>query len=242
MGGMGRKFICFTSLMCVVGMLTTVGLKATDGAEVDYGREWSPYVTLRGGWLFGGDAKGDVTVTGHPEDNGSLKENITNAWSGSGEFGVSCFEDRVLVGLELGYFTGKATFEFQSGADRVKFPAEFGNTFGACNATLRHYFGERAFWYGGVGVGVVRVFVTADMLTGDGTKAGCGAKSWNFLGQGFTGFGWCLNDNWQLTIGYRLRYLSGNTTWSAGSDVDGMELKMKQDLSHAAEIGVVWRW
>ena len=87
------------------------------------------------------------------------------------------------------------------------------------------------FWYGGVGVGVVRVSVTADVSLGGDKLADAGVKSRNFLGQGFTGFGWCLNDNWQLTIGYRLRWMPGNMTWLAGSDVDGVELKMKQDLS-----------
>ena len=115
-------------------MLSGVASGAMDGVEVDYSREWNPYVTLRGGWLFGGDAKGDFTTSGHPENNRSLKENIKNAWSGSGEFGVSCFDDRVFVGLELGYFTGKATFEESTDAGhKMIFPAEFGNTFGACN-------------------------------------------------------------------------------------------------------------
>ena len=37
----------------IVGMLSGVASGATDGAEVDCVRDWSPYVTLRGGWLFG---------------------------------------------------------------------------------------------------------------------------------------------------------------------------------------------
>jgi hypothetical protein len=37
--------------------------------------------------------------------------------------------------------------------------------FGACNVTLRHYFGERGFWYGGVGAGIARVSVTADVVS-----------------------------------------------------------------------------
>ena len=47
---MESKFF-FTAGM--LGMLSGVALGATDGAEVGYVREWSPYVTLRGGWLFG---------------------------------------------------------------------------------------------------------------------------------------------------------------------------------------------
>lgn len=99
----------------IVGILSGVASGATDGADVDYGRDWSPYVTLRGGWLFGGGVKGDYIVsTHHLENNKSSKENIKNAWSGSGEFGVSCFDDRVFFGLRLGYFTGKATFELSA--------------------------------------------------------------------------------------------------------------------------------
>ena len=91
----------------VVGMLSGVASGATDGADVDYGWDWRPYIMLRGGWLFSGDVKGDFTAGAHPEDNRSLKENIKNAWSGSEEFGVSCFDERVFVGLEFGCFTGK---------------------------------------------------------------------------------------------------------------------------------------
>ena len=240
---MGSKFF-FTA--GIVGMLSGVASGATDGAEVDCGRDWSPYVTVRGGWLFGGDVKGDFTVSDQPENNKSSKENIKNAWSGSGEFGVSCFDERVFVGLELGYFTGKATFELPAaGGNKTIFPAEFGNTFGACNVTLRHYFGERGFWYGGVGAGIARVSVTADAIINptdpDPVRWLSGAKAWSFLGQGFTGFGLCLNDNWRLTIGYRLRYLSGNATW----EFDGanrLELKMKQNLIHATEVGLTYQF
>ena len=112
-------------------MLSGVASGATDRAEIDYGREWNPYVTLRGGWLFVEDAKGDYSVSAHPEDNGSPKKSIKNAWSGSGEFGVSCFDERISVGLKLEYFTRKAIFELSSGADKVIFSAEFENTFGA---------------------------------------------------------------------------------------------------------------
>ena len=73
------------------------------------------------------------------------------------------------------------------------------------------------------------------------SKAVYGANAWSFLGQGFTGLGLCLNDNWQLTIGYRLRYLSEKVTWRFG-DADAAEFKMKQNLSHAAEVGVMYRF
>ena len=230
----------------VIGMLSGVASGVTDGSDVDYEREYSPYMTLRGGWLFGGDAKFDFTISDHPENNKSSKESTKSAWSGSGEFGVSCFDDRVFIGLELGYFTGKATFEWQDGADKIIFPAEFGNAFGACNVTLRHYFGERGFWYGGVGAGIARVSMTADFVSKPGapnsTVMPFGTKAWSFLGQGFTGFGLCLNDHWQLTVGYRLRYLSGNATLRMGGGADTMSFKTKQDLSHAAEVGVVYRF
>ncbi len=206
---MKHKFL-FTAGM--LGMLSGVASGAADGSDKGWFSEYRPYMTLRGGWLFAGDVKGDYTVTVHPENNGSPKKSIKNAWSGSGEFGVSCFDDRVSVGLELGYFTGKATFELSSGADKVIFPAEFGNTFGACNVMLRHSFGERGFWYGGVGAGIARVSMDADAVINpddpDPVMLRCGAKACSFLGQGFTGLGWYLNDNWQLTVGYRLRYLS----------------------------------
>ena len=236
---MKNKFF-FTAGM--VGMLAGVASGATDSAEVDYSREWSPYMTLRGGWLFGEDVKCDFTISDHPENNRSSKESTKSAWSGSGEFGVSCFDDRVFIGLELGYFTGKATFEFQPDADKMILPAEFGNTFSACNVTLRHYFGERGFWYGGVGAGIARVSMNADAVLKAGAPDSMvmpfGTKAWSFLWQGFTGFGLCLNDNWQLTVGYRLRYLSGNATLRMGDVADGF--KMKQDLSHAAEVGLTY--
>jgi len=238
----------------IVGMLSGVASGATDGAEIDYGRDWNPYVTLRGGWLFGGKTKYNYHWVGHDaavfpaadeEKSVGSSKNFGSAWSGSGEFGVSCFDERVFVELELGYFTGKATFELPGGADKMIFPAEFGNTFGVCNVTLRHYFGERGFWYGGVGAGIARVSMTADAVVNpDGPnpmEMGCGAKAWSFLGQGFTGFGLCLNDNWQLTVGYRLRYLSEKVTWLFG-DADVVGVKMKQDLNHAAEVGVTYRF
>ena len=216
-------------------MLSGMASGATDGTDKGWFSEYRPYMALRGGWLFGGDVKGDYSMSARPENNRSLKENIENAWSGSGEFGVSCFDDRVFIGLELGYFTGKATFERYDGADKLIFPAEFGNTFGACNVTLRHYFGERSFWYGGVSAGIAHVSVTAGVVISpddpDPMKLLCGAKAWSFLGQGFTGFGWCLNDNWSLTVGYRLRYLSGNTTWRLVNAADTAGLKMKQNMS-----------
>lgn len=80
----------------IVWILSGVASGATDGADaVDYEREWKPYVTLHGGWLFGGKAKGDFNIADHPENNGNSKENIKNAWSGSGNSEYQCFTDLV---------------------------------------------------------------------------------------------------------------------------------------------------
>lgn len=67
-------------------MLAGVTSGTTDGADIGYEREWAPYVTLRGRWLFGGDVKGDFTTNNHPENNRNLKEGIKNTWSCSGKF------------------------------------------------------------------------------------------------------------------------------------------------------------
>ena len=107
----------------IVGMLLGVASGATDGVEVDYSRDRSPYVTLRGGWLFGGKTKynyhwvgHDTTVPPQPDGEESVGngKNFGSAWSSSGEVGVSFCEDRVSVGLELGYFTGKGKKVFGS--------------------------------------------------------------------------------------------------------------------------------
>ena len=43
----------------IVGVLSS---GVASRADVDYDREWNPYVTLRGGWLFG-----DLKYNGHCE-------------------------------------------------------------------------------------------------------------------------------------------------------------------------------
>ena len=95
--------------------------------------------------------------------------------------------------MEFGYFTGKANFEAPDCVGKILFHVEFGSTLAACNVTLRHPFGERGFWYGGVGAGIVCVSMTANAGAGDGAM-GFGAKLWSFLGQAFAGFGWYLNE------------------------------------------------
>lgn len=146
------------------------------------------------------------------------------------------------LGWDWGILRKKTTFELLDAVGaKLVFPAEFGNTFGICNVTLQHYFGERGFWYGGVGAGIACVSMTADPISLNPPNPdggfGIDVKAWIFLRQGFTDFGLCLNDNWSLIFGYLLRYLSGNTTWLLSEGAGGTKFKMKQDLIHAAEVG-----
>ena len=270
---MKNKFI-FTAGM--VGMLSGAASGATDGADVDYGREWSPYVTLRGGWLFGGKTKYNYHWVGHDatgfpvaDDEKSVgsSKNFGSAWSGSGEVGVLFFEERVSVGLELGYFsgTGKTAFTGDRLSDYsfvgVCYLDEFGgycrtdgkykNLFAAVNVTLKKDVNERTFLYGGVGAGMARSdFGSIDYryheYTPDELHSGrinFKAK-WRFLGQAFGGLGWYLNGNWSLTVGYRLRYLAGDGRASGTFAHDRVkwDWKVKQDLSHAVEAGLTYRF
>ena len=245
-------------------MSATSGLKASDGAEIDYGREWAPYVTVRGGWLFG-KAKYNHYVTWRDAvDGNNIKKSIKSAWSGSAEIGSSC-DDRVFVGWELGYFTGKmkglaGTDSVATGGNRFdvtwKVNGKIENYFGACNVTLRHDLNARAFLYGGVGAGVARSRCSYDVngtmtvtippnpaVTENLPEKG-GKSKWRFLGQAFAGLGVYLNDNWQLTAGYRLRYVPGSFRWD--DEIDDIALKygisLKQDIVHAAEVGLTYRF
>ena len=240
---MRSKFF-FTAGM--VGMLSGAAFGATDGAEVDYGREWAPYVTLRGGWLFG-KMKNDIDWADENGRHRSIKENLKHAWSGSCEFGIARWDEKISVGLELGYFTGKT-----EGKERFNIPAdingrasfEFGNFFGACNGTLRYHLGERCFLYGGVGAGMARVAATGFWSPNDDNgRDAIGAQKWCFLGQGFTGVGVRLNDSLSLNVGYRLRYLSGSPVVEQNDGGGDVELfRPKQNLIHAAEVGVMYRF
>ena len=199
--------------------------------------------------------------------NGDRKESLKSAWSGSGEFGVSLCEDRVLVGLELGCFTGKARYEFDDN-EKSRYGAPFTmiwrngsyvvadgkykNLFAAVNVTLKRDVGERSFLYGGIGAGMARSdfgsigyryhqYVPADEYH-EG-KINFKAK-WRFLGQVFGGFGWYLNENWSLTVGYRLRYLAGSCRASGTFVGDNIkwDWKVKQDSIHAVEAGLTYQF
>ena len=266
----------------MIGMLSGAVLGATDGAEVDYGREWNPYVTLRGGWLFGGKTKYNYHWVGHDatgfpavDDEKSVgsSKNFGSAWSGSGEVGVSFCEDRVSVGLELGYFTGKGKMVFGSEEDTLdnwnsaynftgilylsgfggycRTEGKYKNLFAAVNVTLKKDVNERAFLYGGVGAGMVRSdfgsidYRYREYLQNDLHSGRINFKAkWRFLGQAFAGLGWHLNDNWSLTVGYRLRYLAGDGRASGTFAHDRVkwDWKVKQNLIHAAEVGLMWRF
>ena len=59
-------------------------------------------------------------------------------------------------------------------------------------------------------------------------------KKWCFLGQAFAGFGMHLNENWQLTAGYRLRFFPQNMK----EDM----LCVKLNTLHAAEVGLTYQF
>ena len=74
-----------------------------------------------------------------------MEKNVKHAWSGSGEMGLSFYEGRVSVGLELGYFHEKITLhEELNNPPRawdalllysVSVKSRIRNFFGACNVT-----------------------------------------------------------------------------------------------------------
>ncbi len=266
----------------MVGMLSGVASGATGGSDIDYEREYNPYVTLRGGWLFGGKTKYNYHWVGHDatmvpalDDEKSVgsSKNFGSAWSGSGEVGVSFYEDRVSVGLELGYFTlkGKKVFGseentlehlnsgynftgalYLSGNDGYcRTDGKYRNLFAAVNVTLKKDVNERTFLYGGVGAGMARSdFGSIDYryheYNPDELHSGriTFRAKWRFLTQAFGGVGVYLNENWSLTAGYRLRYLTGNGRESGTFAHDRVkwDWKVKQDFIHAAEIGLTYQF
>ena len=259
---MGKKRLCFIGgLSMVVSAACLSASNANEGLEVNYGRNWSPYVTVRGGWLFG-EMQYDVCMEAiSGRSSLSVEKNIKSAWSGSAEFGGT-YDDRVFVGLELEYFTGKmkdveGRYWVAGGAVSVdaKGSAKIGNFFTACNVTLRQDLNERIFTYGGVGVGMVRSRCSGSVeeeitvsippavpLVRDVTYPYSKSK-WRFLGQAFAGFGVYLNDNWQLAAGYRLRYVGGSFRWDQG--VDGIlkvSERVEDSIVHAAEVGLTYQF
>ncbi len=221
-------------------------------ADIDYGREWTPYATLRGGWAFG---KGTYCQKADGIVDWSEKRSLKNAWSGSGEFGVSCCDGRLQVGLELGYFTQKLHIDHTFnppdavvGMTKCNGDGKFENFFGACNVTLRRDCTERLFLYGGVGAGLVRTTLTGNDYE-EGTLLGTWnessqihASKWRFLGQGFAGFGVYLNDCWTLSLGYRLRWMPGDLKTSATEDGAEWKSTFKQNVLHAAEVGLTYQF
>ena len=187
--------------------------------------EYRPYMTVRGGWLFGGKTKYNYHWVGHDtavppvadgEKSVGSSKNLGSAWSGSGEIGVSLFEERVSVGLELGYFAGKGKMVFGSEENTLEnlnakynfsgvlyLSGENGycrtegkckNLFAAVNVTLKKDVNERTFLYGGVGAGMVRSdFGSIDYRYHEYApdelhpgRINFKAK-WRFLGQAFAG-------------------------------------------------------
>ena len=254
------KLTSFTGgLAGLVGAyLATGNLRAADG--VDYDRDWNPYVTLRGGWLFG-KCKQDRTITTFNR-TWNHKPDFKSMWSGSGELGVSCCEDRVFVGVELGYLPGKAKRVSPTGlgtvvvgAQNITFKdfgecAEVENFFGACNATLKKDLGDRTFLYGGVGVGGARSILHGECsISGHNNTTNqdfnhvspYSKAEWRFLTQLFAGVGVYLNEQWSLSVGYRLRYMpekfsvsgkfAGQFEWNG---------KVQQNVIHAAEVGLTY--
>ena len=65
---------------------------------------------------------------------------------------------------------------------------------------------------------------------------------WRLLTQAFAGFGVYLNENWSLTAGYRLRYLAGDVDGSKKWGGYRWDWKVKQNLLHAAEIGLTYQF
>ena len=237
----------------MLGLASSVSVASGAGdADIDYGREWTPYATLRGGWAFG---KGTYCQKADGIVDWSEKKSLKNAWSGSGEFGVSCCDGRLQIGLELGYFTSKLHIDHTFnpadtvvGMTKCSGDGKFENFFGACNVTLRRDCIERLFLYGGVGAGLVRTTLTGNDYE-EGTLFGTWnessqihASKWRFLGQGFSGFGVYLNDCWILSLGYRLRWMPGDLKTSATEDGAEWKSTFKQNVLHAAEVGLTYQF
>ena len=186
---------------------------------------------------------------------GAKKKSLKNAWSGPGEFGVSCCDNRLQIGLELGYFTKKLHIDHTydppvTAANMTKCSGngKFENFFGACNVTLRRDCTERLFLYGGIGAGLVRTTLIGNDYE-EGTvpaawsnNSQIHASKWRFPGQGFAGFGVYLNDCWTLSLGCRLRWMPGDLKTSATEDDTERKSTFKQNVLHAAEVGLTYQF
>jgi len=238
----------------MLGMLSLgVAFGATDGANKGWFGEQRPYMVLRGGFQFGKAEPGiSLDVAANPA-NASVKKSLKSAWAGSFEFGTAHFDERLLCGIELGYFTGKFKLHEPLGAipgATIRANGDIENFFAVGNVTLLRDFGERTFWYGGVGGGLVRRYcktkVELNILHNPVIKRDPVMWKWSFLGQAFTGIGVYLTDDLQLTAGYCLRWMPGAFEAKGrlnvgGADVDGV-LKVKQPVVHAVEVGIVQRF
>lgn len=239
----------------LVGMLPTVGFAAsTDGSDKGWFQEYRPYIVLRGGWQFG-KAEPGISLNVPPNtENASAKKSLKSAWAGSFEFGTARFEDRLLCGVELGYFTGKfrlnETLGVGGAAVGIGADGDIENFFAVGNVTLLQDFGERTFWYGGIGCGLVRryckVKAEINVPPNPARKTEPVMWKWGFLGQAFTGVGVYLTDDWQLTAGYRLRWMPGAFELKSNFNVGGVAgnsvLKVKQPIVHTVEVGIMRRF
>ena len=126
----------------------------------------------------------------------SVKKSLKSAWAGSFEFGTAHFDERLFCGIELGYFTGKFSFSkpFDVGVGAtIRADGDIENFFAVGNFTLLLDFGERTFWYGGIGGDLVRRYCK---MKAEVNVPGVGVGrlepvmwKWSFLGQAFTGIG-----------------------------------------------------
>ena len=232
-----KNKLFFTAGM--IGMLSGTVFGASDGADKGWFQEYRPYMVSRGGFQFG---KAEPGLTAPV--NASVKKSLKSAWAGSFEFGTSHFDDRVFCGVELGYFTGKFSLNKTLGAGGVAVVnGDIENFFAVGNFTLLRDFGERTFWYGGIGGGIVRRYCKVKINIPPMLKRNPVMWKWSSLLQAFTGIGVYLTDDWQLTAGYRLRWMPGafesKMNFGGAGDV---VLKVKQPVVHAVEVGIVRRF
>lgn len=101
-------------------------------------------MVLRNGWLFGKAELGvSLNIPPNTENASVMKKNLKSAWVGSFEFGTSHFEDRLLCGVEFGYFTGKFKLNEPLGATAgatVRADGNIENFFMVGNVALRRDF------------------------------------------------------------------------------------------------------